>query len=335
MELTENKTIASGEITAYRDSTYEIVSKIAYLIGVPLRIFENENEPPKINEFHNLEQNKSARIIRHLCIIRTAIERNYRNISQKMEMEYKSIISLPEYVPQESICQLSSDGITFIKSSSKQLFQHIIEINRIISDRINNCKQLFPLWLNWQYIKDLFIMPDGLTEAGTKTEADIFYRNKAHYPYQMYINWCPVNEGNILYNDKKFVTLLYQWNEDQFIEDNKVSDVGEQIKGNIYDFISESEKTVIVVDCENSDPYKLTATLRRLNSDYTKKISSIILFDDIHTVSAWRILEKFTEIPVEHILIERVKQNKSLVDIRLRIMWILLSLFPVIPIIGV
>ena len=45
--------------------------------------------------------------------------------------------------------------------------------------------------------------------------------------------------------------------------------------------------------------------------------SSIILFDDIHTASIWRILDQFTGIPVEHMMIERVKGNKSLVDIAL------------------
>ena len=38
----------NGEQIAYKDSTYELVSKVAYLIGVPLRIFQNEHEPPKI-----------------------------------------------------------------------------------------------------------------------------------------------------------------------------------------------------------------------------------------------------------------------------------------------
>lgn len=71
------------------------------------------------------------------------------------------------------------------------------------------------------------------------------------------------------------------------------------------------------MDCENSDPYKLSATLKRLNYEYTKKISAIILFDDVHAASGWGILENFTRIPVEHILIERLKQNKSLVDIKL------------------
>ena len=37
----------AGEQIAYKDSTYELVSKVAYLIGVPLRIFQNEHEPPK------------------------------------------------------------------------------------------------------------------------------------------------------------------------------------------------------------------------------------------------------------------------------------------------
>lgn len=134
---------------------------------------------------------------------------------------------------------------------------------------------------------------------------------------EMYIHWSPSDQGNILFNDKRFVSLLYRWHNDEFTEYNKVSDAGSYIKDSIYDFIDDSQKVVIVVDCENSDPYKLSATLRRLNSTYTEKITSIILFDDIHTASAWSSLEKFTSVSAEHILIERIKQNKSLVDIRL------------------
>ena len=74
----------AGEQIAYKDSTYELVSKVAYLIGVPLRIFQNEHEPPQIAIYNRLEQDKNARIIRNLCIIRTAIERNYRKINDIM-----------------------------------------------------------------------------------------------------------------------------------------------------------------------------------------------------------------------------------------------------------
>lgn len=328
MDVLENPVMAenitlNGELSitddkvAYKDSTYEIVSKVAYLIGVPKRIFENEHEAPKMEIYSKLDQDKTARIIRHLCIIRTAIERNFRHINERMKFSYLSISSMPEYVPQDSLNQLNTDGVNFIKKSSTKLCHHIMEINRLISDRINNCKKFFPLWLNWDYLKNLFLMPDGLKEEGTKAAADIYYSHLLFYPYQMYINWEPEEVGNILYNDKKFVTLLYRWNDDYFTEYSKVSDAGSYIKGSIYEFIGSSDKVVVVVDCENSDPYKLCATLKNLSSEYTQKITSIILFDDVHTASAWRILDSFTHIPVEHMMTERVKQNKSLVDVML------------------
>lgn len=44
---------------------FEIVSKVAYLIGVPKRIFENDHEPPQIDIYNsldlfNLNQNKKT-----------------------------------------------------------------------------------------------------------------------------------------------------------------------------------------------------------------------------------------------------------------------------------
>ena len=142
----------------FQNSTYEIVSKTAYLLGVPKRIFENEYEAPQIEVFERLEQDQSARIIRNLSVVRTAIEQNFKLINDKMRAEYCSILSMPQYIPSESIRQLNEDGVDFIKRSSTKLYQHIIEINRLICDRINNCKHLFPLWLNWQYIRELCLL---------------------------------------------------------------------------------------------------------------------------------------------------------------------------------
>ncbi len=317
MDIPETIVPVTDEKILYKNSTYDVVSKIAYLIGVPKRIFENDYEPPKMEVFEQLEKDKNARIIRHLCILRTAIERGYKQINEKMKFEFKTILTIPECIPMDSVNQLSDDGISFVKRSSTKPKHHVIEINRIISDRINNCKDIFPLWINWQYIRELFIMPNGLTEAGTKEAAVLYYSNLSVYPYQVYINWQPRDAGNILYNDKKFASLLYAWHGDYFAEQSKVSDVGNYIKGSIYDYINSSNKVVVVVDCENSDPYKLCATFKNLDSAYTQKITSIILFDDIHTVEAWKTLEQFTQIPVEHMMVERVKQNKSLVDIKL------------------
>lgn len=187
-----------------------------------------------------------------------------------------------------------------------------------ISNRINNCKSLFPLWLKWEYVRKLFLMPDGLNKKGIKAAAADYYANKNKYPYQVYINWSYMDSGNILYNDKKFVSLLYEANEDYFTDLSKVSDAGNLTKAGIYKFLDKSERVVVVVDCENSDPYKLYATLNNLNQEaLLNKICKIILYDDIHTTSAWKILERFTQIPIEHVLIERIKENKSLVDIRL------------------
>jgi hypothetical protein len=300
----------------FKNSTYTIVSKVAYLIGVPLRIFENEHEPPKLEIYCELEKNKSARIIRNLCRLRTEIELNFKAINNRMLYEYKNLYSLPDLISMECIEQLSADGISIIKSNHT-LAQYIIEINQLLSNRINNCREVFPIWINWEYIRDLFIMPDGFNEAGAADAAAVYYEYKRYYPYQVYINWPPSDEGNILYSDKKFVMLLYQWHNDEFKDFSKVSDAGDAIKGGIYDFLQDSEKTVIVVDCENSDPYKLCATLRNLDSNALDKIVKIILYDDVHSASAWKILSTCIKTPVEHILIERVKQSKSLVDIRL------------------
>lgn len=217
-----------GDVTSvvkshFKNSTYTIVSKVAYLIGVPLRIFENEYEPPKLDIFQELESDKNARIVRNLCRLRTAIELNFKAINDRMILDYKSLYSLPELVPIECIDQLSADGISITKLN-RTLIQYIIEINRLLSDRINNCKEVFPIWINWTYIRDIFIMPDGLNEAGAADAAAVYYEYKRYYPYQIYINWPPSDEGNILYCDKKFVTLLYQWHSDKFTDYSKVSD---------------------------------------------------------------------------------------------------------------
>ena len=214
----------------YHDSTYEIVSIAAYLIGVPERIFLNDHEPPKIEVYRRLDLNKNARIIRHLCLLRTAIEQNYKFINELMKFEFKSIINMPEYVPYESIRQLAEDGVSVARKSCQKPSDYIVEINRVISDRINNCKSLFPMWLNWEYMRDIFIMPDGLTNEGTKAAADIYYENKPFYPYQVYMNWPPSDEGNIFYNDKKFITLLYAWHNDYFADISKVTDAGVYVK---------------------------------------------------------------------------------------------------------
>lgn len=313
-ELDDNK----QSYTLNENSTYMVVSKVAYLIGVPKAIFENEHEPPKMEWYEELERDKNARIVRNLCMLRTAIERNFRKINTAMKYDLKSILSLPEYIPQECLSQLTLDGISVYRANAQPI-QYILDINKHIANRINNCKYLFPIWLKWEYLRPIFIMPGGTTEKGSKAAAEEYYSNIDKYPYQVYINWSFTSSvGNLLYNDKKFVRLLYEYHEDCFTDMSKVSDAGQIAKDGIYDFLERSVRTAVVVDCENADPYKLYATLKNLDqAALLGKISKIILYDDIHTATAWKILEQFTQIPIEHNMTERIKENKSLVDIRL------------------
>jgi uncharacterized LabA/DUF88 family protein len=73
---------------------------------------------------------------------------------------------------------------------------------------------------------------------------------------------------------------------------------------------------VVVVDCENSDAEKLYATLRIAK----EKIKKVILIDDAHTNKLWdELVSTLTEqgITVEHDEVPRLKEQKSLVDLRM------------------
>ena len=307
------------ESEKYQNSTYMVVSKVAYLIGVPKRIFENEHEPPKLEFFKQMELSKSARIIRNLCMIRTGIERNFKKIQMAMIHDLKNIDSLPDYIPPQCSNQLWEDGVELWKPNYKP-DKYIVDINRYITQYINDCKPLLPIWLNWEYIRTIFIMPHGNTMEGAKTAFNEYHKNIAKFPYQVYLNWSfGAQDGNILYNDKKFVTLLYEKNEDFFQDVSKVTDASNLVKHGIYSFLGQSKRTVFVVDCENSDPYKLHAVLKNLEPEQLDRVSKIILYDDVNTTVAWQVLNDFTSIPVERILVERVKGTKSLVDMRLTV----------------
>jgi len=272
-----------------------------------------------MEHYETMDKNKNARIIRNLCLVRNGIEQHYSKIQTAFRTDIKNLHTLPEYISQEAIHQLSADGIEIIKANYA-LEKYVIDLNGLIANRINNCQSLMPIWLKWQYVRALFIMPNGSKPEGVKRAGNEYNAHRGDYPFQVYLNWRGRGQGNILYNDKKFVSLLYRENEDFFQDMSKVTDAGNIAKDGIYAFLERSKKAAIVVDCENSDPYKLYAMLNNLNQNaLLSKINKIILYDDAHTSSAWDILSEFTQIPVEHVMIQRVLEHKSLVDIRLSV----------------
>lgn len=294
--------------------TYTIISMTAFLLGVSEDIFIDTYKPPRKEIYDKLQKDKPMRIIRNLCTLRTAIERNFKTINEKMRDPLTGFSTIEE-IPQQCITELSADGIRL--KNARRPVDVLIEINELIKDRINNCRHIFPDWLKWDYYRNIFIMPNGNTEEGTKIASDLYYANLNCYPYRVYLNMIPSDSGNILYNDKKFMQLLYKWNHDEFTDYSKVCDAKEKTKNNVYEFLKGSHNTVIVVDCENADPYNLCATLLNLDDNEYEKISKISLYDDIHTSPAWKILENYVDIPIEYNLVERVHNKKSLVDIRL------------------
>ncbi|MCM1269788.1 MAG: hypothetical protein NC247_04055 [Ruminococcus flavefaciens] len=159
------------------------------------------------------------------------------------------------------------------------------------------------------------MIPHYSNPSAMKREFEKYMKSKDFYPFQVYIYWTPFDCGSMLMSDRKFLQTLYGLHNDSFSDKSKYRDADAETKNNIYEFIRCSMRTVIAVDCENSDVYKLYATLKGLDQNELDKIERIYLYDDHHTTVGWQWLDKFTEIPVEHILIDRVTERKSLVDI--------------------
>lgn len=315
---------------AFENYRKNIVSKIAYLIGVPDEKLANDSKFV-IEEVDGLKQNESATIIRHLCILRTQFFANYLNI-KNARCNFRRIDELNEYLSIESIKYLRSKGIEIASVSDKtNPAVNIAYINQYIQDNIDKIGDIIPDWVKFKYIKALFLMPRGYAGkngeflkrdyskiANTIVETSKAYANQRNdYPYQMYITW-PVNfreaDGNILYNDLKFLKMLYGANNDHFTAKKYVVDAKISLKEDIYKFVNEAMNIEVYVDCENVDPYAFAATLKNLDEDNLAKIKSINLYDDINASTAWDYISEIIDIPVEHIETERVLENKSLVD---------------------
>ena len=320
-----------------RSLSVHIVSITAYLIGVKEEMFQREF---KTSIYQLLETKPEAKIIRSLCLIRHALIRNYGAINSRLRNDaFTNLDKMPDYIDPAVFTYLSSQGISIIKTNPKTI-NYIITVNGLINDRIQACKHLYPIWLEWDYIKKLFQMPRGGNEKEITRIIEEYHTSLNSYPYHRYINW-PIHDpaaysenpeendnsttGNVLQNDRRFLILLYYVNGATFDQFQFITDISDDVKNDLGEFMAEANKIILAVDCENSDPYKLCAVLgglreaalRSEDSSSFSKISKIILFDDVHTVDAWGILKNYVSVPIEHIETERVNDHKSLVDIQL------------------
>ena len=320
---------SGGHFQNYRRN---IVTVIAYLIGVPdekMAVAERFNQ----EEYEKIQKSEQARIIRTLCILRSQFLRNYKSIDDARKYNMTSIEMMPEYLDVDGIRYLRRQGIEVNISNAKSPTTNIAYINQYILDNIDRVKPLIPEWVTFEYIKALFLMPGGyagqrgsnLKNNSKKVFGVILEAGKAYssqrgmFPYQMYVTWpyrhFREEDGNVLFNDFKFLRMLYAGNNDCFEASRYVVDATEDTKEGVYDFLAEAVNVSIFVDCENVDPYAFAATILNLNEEELGKIKKIVLFDDVNASTAWDYLARVIRIPIEKVEIERVLENKSLVDV--------------------
>lgn len=305
------------ELSTHLNNTYELVSKVAYLIGVALKAFEG-NQTLQLSWFRQMEQDRNARVIRNLCRLRTILFRRYKQINTELYYNLKNLNTLPEYIPEELLTQLSTDGIEIIHVNWT-INQYIVQISEDIKNNIAQCRSWFPIWLSWEYIREMFLIPKIRDQRQLKAVWGYYTNHLENYPYQMFISCRASEQGNILFNDEKFVTFLYGMHGIAFEDRQKLKDASDYTKGNIHSFIEHGDSVAVIVDCENANLFKLYSLLERLDRGAIQKIKKIILYNDIHTSTAWALLNRFTTINVEHKMVDRIKEDKSLVDMKLAV----------------
>jgi hypothetical protein len=294
--------------------TKEVVTTIAYLIGVRRSALDSVyGECSELIE--RLSADKDANVIRYLCKLRTALMQHFKKTDNAMRYDLKNLKAL-EWYNKDNIIQLEKWGFEIIKANYRSE-KYMLDFTKLINENIDKCSRLFYDWVNWQYIRDLFYVPKYQKPNVMRDEFNKYMANIDSYPFQMYIHWQPQELGSIIYSDRKFLKIIYSQHDDYFTDYTKYRDADDETRSNIYDFIDDSGKTAIAVDCENSDPFKLYSVLKGLHPDELAKIEKIALYDDPHTTAGWDGLSAFTDIPVEHIEIERIAENKSLVDVRM------------------
>lgn len=306
----EKEFVATEETKRNYQTT--ISTKISYFLGVCedelLKIYPNESTIDIIKE---MQADDIARTIHHLNNLKTNIMRGFATISRCSRIgsiNYCSIVD-HEYLKSDfdALRELGID----IYTGRTDLYEYITIINNEISKRIHELKKHFPDWIEFEHIKYMFKAPKDVS-----AEVKKYQMNKSFYPCLRHFNWInPEQNGNILSHDVKALIVIYANHGAHFNDYDKVTDASDFTKNSIYKFIEKGNKIQMFVDGENSDPYRIQAALQGLNQEELEKISVMnVYYDAIHSCAAWINLQDYVSIEVNAIPIERLKENKSLVD---------------------
>lgn len=266
--------------------------KLQYLIGVPSQYIDN---------FDALNKGVMAET-RKLCSLRSLIIASFTDINE----QFRNGVQLSD-IPMTArlVSDITKYGINIVNAGS--LSRNVIELNTLIDARIEKIALGFK-GIPQEWVQEMFSMPAGDTIDGVRAAVRRYRQFKNFYPYQKYVNW-PFAETpeekrskNIFGNDKDLHTLLAE------IHANK--------KSKLIDFVGTAKDVVVVVDCENSDAQRLYDALNTVKGNLRK----IILIDDTHTNLMWdEMVREYREagITIEHDELPRLKEQKSLVDLRM------------------
>lgn len=322
LEDLQNLTIEDDEIvydkSGYRNYSKDIALTIGYLLGVRLDFLEQIVENPE--EYYNLkdtiEKNDSAKAIRILNNVRSNLMLLFKKVSRTIRigsLNYTPLYNMDEF--KDDFRALRRLNIE-ISTGRSDINEYLIKINTEILKHIDRVKSLFPEWVEFKHIKNMFSMPIN----DVKTESEKFQTNQNFYPYKRYFNWkYPEETGNALATDAKILDLIYQ-NDGKYFENfSKVMDASDNVKNNINDFINNGRKIQIFIDGENVDPYKFASAIDGLKDHEIEKIDKILAYyDNKFSNKAWNMLHHFTcGIEVEPVGVDRIKEDKSLVDHKL------------------
>lgn len=299
--------------STHRNHSREIAITISYLLGIYDEMAKKRYEELELYDeiTSKLSQNEDALAIRHLNNIRTNIMLNFKWLSRSLRnitADYKPIYMLDDFV--EDFKVLKKLDISIV-TGRWDLNEYIRIINAEITKRIDRLENIFPDWISFRAIKSLFIMPD------IENESKKFQYNQKFYPFQRYLYWSePKDMGYILYFDSTILEIAYRNAGEYFDDYDKITDASDNTKSAVSDFIDSHERVQIFIDGENADPYKVASAIYSLADCQIEKTDKIIVYyDEIYSSRAWQYLSHFVfDIPVEIIPVERISEDKSLVD---------------------
>lgn len=298
-------------------SRAEVATVFAYMLGVGDDVLDRYYSHHYSAVLERLRKDQAATIVRYLCEIRTTLMNHFLDIDNDMRYNLSNLDRM-QYFDKKKINALQGWGIGVIKTNYRS-DKYVVHLTRLLDENIDACEKWFPDSVKFDYVRDAFVPPKYEKPVTMKDEYDKYRAKKMFYPFQLYMYWDPSDQGNLLYSDAKLLHALYAVHGQEFVEAYKYRDASDNTKEAIYQFIRDSKKVVMAVDCENADPYKLYGVLKNLDAVDRRLIDRIILYDDYHTTIAWDYIGSLIDVPVEHVEVPRVTDAKSLVDIQMAV----------------